>query len=207
MWDTATGSCRAMLKGHSQSVRAVTFSPDGKLVLSGSSDSTIWLWDTATWSRRITLKGHLAWVSAVAFSSDGQLVASGSDKSSVWLWDAATRSCRATLEGHWQGLSALAFSSDGCYLIPGTDQISLSSSLLNTSSYQKKEPSPTIFVDGQWVRSAEQRLLRHPAEYRSACSAAWKKYILLGHAFGHITILKFDPENISRVEDFPFLIA
>ena len=38
IWDTATGTARGTLKGHSSSVNAVAFSPDGQLLASCSND-------------------------------------------------------------------------------------------------------------------------------------------------------------------------
>ena len=77
------------LTGHTDVVRSVAFSPDGRLLASGScgryeSDrgcvqGEIKLWEVASGSLVRTLSGHTSWVNSVAFSPDGRLLASGSD--------------------------------------------------------------------------------------------------------------------------------
>jgi WD40 repeat protein len=64
----------------------VAFSPDGKILASGSWDKTIKLWDVSSGKELRTLTGHLDRVHSIAFSPDG----SSSWDNSIKLWDAST---------------------------------------------------------------------------------------------------------------------
>ena len=64
VWDAATGQELLTLKGHTDWVRSVAFSPDGQPPrLSGSQDETVKVWDAATGQELLTLKGHTGSVS------------------------------------------------------------------------------------------------------------------------------------------------
>jgi WD40 repeat protein len=82
---------QATLKGHTDQVYQVAFSPDGKTLASGSWDKTIKLWDVAAGKELATLKGHTDHVLGMVLSPDGKTLASGSADKTIKLWDVTSR--------------------------------------------------------------------------------------------------------------------
>ncbi|HEY9634231.1 MAG TPA: NB-ARC domain-containing protein [Coleofasciculaceae cyanobacterium] len=100
LWDADTGECRQTLKGHTNSVWSVTFSPNGEWLLSTSFDQTLKLWSVSTGECLQTFAGHQGAVMVARFSPDGQFLVSGSCDRTLKLWDISTGECYQTLAGH-----------------------------------------------------------------------------------------------------------
>jgi WD40 repeat protein len=62
------------------------FSSDGRMLVTGSHDSTVRLWLVEDGRELQTWQGHSTWVESVAISPDGKVVASGSLDKTVRLW-------------------------------------------------------------------------------------------------------------------------
>ncbi len=106
--------------GHYDSVWAVTFSPDGKTLASGSDDKTVKLWNVETGQQLKSLEGHTSFVNSVAFSPDGKTLASGSNDNSIKLWNVETGD-PITSVSHIYGVNSVAFSPDGKILASGSN--------------------------------------------------------------------------------------
>jgi hypothetical protein len=91
IWDAETGEDLHALTGHKDTVISVTFSPDGKRIVSESKDKTLKLWDAETGKTLYTLNPYTRTQknTTVAFSPDVKKIISGEDRT-LTLWDAET---------------------------------------------------------------------------------------------------------------------
>jgi WD40 repeat protein len=108
-------SMRSLI-GHTGSVYSVTFSPDGRLLATGSEDQTIKFWDPTTRRCLATLVGHQGGVNSVAFSPDGKTLASAGDDGTVRLWDVTTRELLDVMDDHEDEVVCVKFAPNGEYL-------------------------------------------------------------------------------------------
>ncbi|MBW4448809.1 MAG: hypothetical protein KME38_18590 [Spirirestis rafaelensis WJT71-NPBG6] len=113
------------LTGHTRSVIAIAFSPDGKYVISGSRDSTLKIWNWQTGVEVRTLRSHTSWVNAIAISPDGKYLISASLDKALKVWDWQTGIEVRTIQGHTRSVIAIAFSADGKYLISASSDTTL----------------------------------------------------------------------------------
>lgn len=93
--------------GHFDSVESLAITPDGKTIISGSSDNTIKLWNINSGMCVNTLNGHVDSVNSLVITPDGNIIISGSQDKTIKLWDIKSGKCINTFENHMEKVSKL----------------------------------------------------------------------------------------------------
>jgi RNA polymerase sigma factor (sigma-70 family) len=114
--------------GHKDYVESLAFSPDGKILASGSYDRTIKVWERSTGKELRTIEGHgvgyighEGTIRSLAFSPDGKRLASASEDQSVRVWDPGTGAETLKIEGDTGYVGSVSFSPDGKLLASACD--------------------------------------------------------------------------------------
>ncbi len=113
VWDARTGQALAVLPG-AWFVESVTFSPDGRRLVVGTSGNRVSVYEIDGREVRRRLAGHFYGAQSLAFHPRRSLLATGADDHCVFFWDATSGEALR----HWDKaqnayVSALAFSPDG----------------------------------------------------------------------------------------------
>ncbi|MCG9128068.1 WD40 repeat domain-containing protein [Candidatus Poribacteria bacterium] len=89
--DAKTNTSIHKLKGHADYISCLAYSPDDKIIASGSHDQLVRLWDVKTGRSIRTLRGHQDNVTFLSFSPDGSTLISISKDMTINFWDITSR--------------------------------------------------------------------------------------------------------------------
>jgi RNA polymerase sigma factor (sigma-70 family) len=135
LWDVASGKETHELPGHHYYVEGLAFSPDSRLLLTGSQPlaefaqkmlkrpvNQVFVWDVARGRRLAALPDGLpVGATCAAFAPDGRTAATASPDGTIKVWEVATWKVRTEFRGHRDRVTALAFRRDGRLLSGGLD--------------------------------------------------------------------------------------
>ncbi|MFZ6029765.1 MAG: CHAT domain-containing protein [Chloroflexota bacterium] len=189
---------------HDDSVSSVAFSPDGKWLISGSSDGSARVWDTGTW-QEISRVTHEDAVNIVIFHPNGKWVASGSDDSTIEIWEAETGHEVAHMS-HGNSVKVAAFSPDGKWLISGSSDGTarvwdvVTGKELSRMVHNDGVTSVAFSPDGKWVASGgcdelDPGLLCMRGTARVWEATTGQEIARVDHGDNYVSAIAFSPDG------------
>lgn len=123
VWDLRSGRAAPMAVGHSGSIIAQAFDPEGLRLATAGEDRLVHIWKAADGDRLATLTGHRAAVRCLAWSQDGALLVTGGADRQVRVWRGDTGAPVEDFTWESQGaLKSVAFSADARFVL-GTNAL------------------------------------------------------------------------------------
>ncbi|KAF2854510.1 WD40 repeat-like protein [Plenodomus tracheiphilus IPT5] len=89
IWDLHKRKSTAVLDSHVSVVRSLRYSPEEKVLVSGSRDKTLIVWDSNRWKAQRTIAA-LEGIEDAGFLAKGHVIYSGGEHGRVRLWSTAT---------------------------------------------------------------------------------------------------------------------
>ena len=111
---------RAMFKRHRDEVNSISFSPDGRFLVSGSDDFFARIWNIRDGSSKKLPGSDFDFYLSIVFSPDGRYIAAGDMGKSLWIWDSRTHKLVANWKGHSRFVWCVEFTPDGRGLMSGS---------------------------------------------------------------------------------------
>ena len=97
---------------HTLSIEALDFTPDSKMLVTGSQDGAAIMWDVETGTPLFTVAGHTGSVKALAFLEDDKTLISASSDGTLRIWETDTGNQQLIPMQHKQSIFCMALSSD-----------------------------------------------------------------------------------------------
>lgn len=151
-----------VLKGHTEAIWDVDFSPDGAHVVTASEDGTARIWDAADGRLERVLRGHGEGLKRARYSADGKLVVTAGADGTARVWRVADGSARI-LRGHAGAVSSAAFNPRGDRVVTAGDDGTVrvwsaagGSPLLVVTTHRYVALDAVFTPDGQRVVSVGQ---------------------------------------------------
>jgi WD40 repeat protein/serine/threonine protein kinase len=116
VWEADRRRLVRRFRAHEGTVHTLSFSRDGRRLLSGGADRAVRLWDVHGSGVR-TLRGHTNAVTSVCLSEDERYALSGSEDHTLRLWDLESGSCVHAFLGHTGAVRTALFGPDGRFAL------------------------------------------------------------------------------------------